>query len=428
MPPTGRHVVGPRLQACACAACFVALCQTLMLFHFHGAASASVSLTSNAAAAATRGATPEAAASAAAATAAAPLSIDGGGDGAAPSPPLKASASRSGSASRRTIPKILHQSWRDGGFPKTLFNWRWQQGLLDLNPGWELKKWTDSSSRDLIATHYPWFLKAYDAYPSYIQRCDASRYFILHHYGGVYADLDIECSKPFAPVLVGRRAVFSYKQGTNMSRGIVNALFATEARHPIWRTVFDLLVNRSAKGAAASTHVDVIRSTGPGLLREAIMMHMAAQEAPSLAALGVELLDSSVWHPIMPEQKRGRDTSDATRLAIANSHCYHHFVSSWMAHDKAKHDGTEAQRHGQAAHAAKAAKDDEGVEPSEAKHSNRDGSSSRKGPTSVPIGQGIRAENTWKSFDLKDKPAHKHAAKGGSASSTSSRGSSRRGS
>jgi mannosyltransferase OCH1-like enzyme len=202
------------------------------------------------------------------------------------------------------IPKLLHQSWRDGGFPKTLFNWRWQQGLLDLNPEWRLMKWTDETSRALIAEHYSWFLPTYDAYPSYIQRCDASRYFIVYHHGGVYADLDIECSKPFAPVLGAHRAVFSYKQGRNLSRGLVNALFATERHHPLWEHVFALLSNRSALGAAASTHVDVIFSTGPGLLREAIMMLQSRRE---LHDLGIELLDASVWHPVMPEQKRGRD-------------------------------------------------------------------------------------------------------------------------
>jgi mannosyltransferase OCH1-like enzyme len=224
------------------------------------------------------------------------------------------------------IPRLIHQSWRDDGFPKTLFNWRWQQGLLDLNPGWRLVRWTDNSSRALIATQYAWFLPTYDAYPSYIQRSDAARYFIIYHHGGVYADLDIECSKPFAPVLAAHRALFSYKQGTNMSRGLVNALFASEARHPLWRTVFTLLTNRSALGTAAATHVDVVRSTGPGLLREALL-HLrdanlrtrdgkstpqpmgadgggaaaagAAGGDDALSRQGIALLDASVWHPIV---------------------------------------------------------------------------------------------------------------------------------
>jgi hypothetical protein len=288
------------------------------------------------------------------------------------------------------VPKLIHQSWRDGGFPKTLFNWRWQQGLLDLNPGWRLVQWTDNSSRAFIAREYGWFLPTYDAYPSYIQRSDAARYFIVHHYGGVYADLDIECSRPFAPVLGDHRAVFSYKQGTNMSRGLVNALFASEARHPLWHTVFKLLQRRSDLGASAATHVDVVRSTGPGLLREALLTEAERSAGGSVARLerthGLKLLDASVWHPIMPEQKRGRDTSSATAHALARSHCYHHFVSSWMTHDQEKHGHTAARRGGGGGNGGA-------------------GPNGEDATTRVPVGQGLRRSNTWRSYELASKPA-----------------------
>uniref|UniRef100_A0A7S2DQZ1 Alpha 1,4-glycosyltransferase domain-containing protein n=1 Tax=Haptolina brevifila TaxID=156173 RepID=A0A7S2DQZ1_9EUKA len=327
MPPPPRRVArraAARTQACACLGCFAFLCQAFAFVNFYYRSSPTTSAT------------------------AVPLPT------ARPSPPppppspvpktSKISAAEPHDAkplSSSVIPRLVHQSWRDGGFPKDLFNWRWQKGLLDLNPGWQLMTWTDASSRELIAKEYPWFLPTYDAYPAYIQRCDAARYFILHHHGGVYADLDIECSKPFAPVLEGHRAVFSYKQGTNMSRGLVNALFASEPRHPLWSTVFNLLKARGAAGASASTHVDVVRSTGPGLLREAVL---ELQSKGQLDAMGVHLLESSVWHPIMPEQKRGRDLSALTAAAIAASHCYHHFVSSWMTHDKERHQSTDKQR------------------------------------------------------------------------------------
>ena len=39
-----------------------------------------------------------------------------------------------------SIPQLIHQSWRDDGFPKTMFNWRWQAGLQTLNPGWKLMR------------------------------------------------------------------------------------------------------------------------------------------------------------------------------------------------------------------------------------------------------------------------------------------------
>ena len=40
------------------------------------------------------------------------------------------------------------------------------------------------------ACRYPWFLETFDGYPYPIQRADAIRYFVLHHFGGIYIDLD----------------------------------------------------------------------------------------------------------------------------------------------------------------------------------------------------------------------------------------------
>jgi len=267
-----------------------------------------------------------------------------------------------------SIPKVFHQSWRDDGFPKDLFNWRWQAGLVRLNPEWRLMRWTDNSSRALIASEYPWFLAHYDAYPSYIQRSDAARYFIVHRHGGVYLDLDYECSRPFGPVLAGARAAFSYKSGTNASLGLANAIFASEAGHPVWEAVFRLLVARASEGAAAESHVDVIRSTGPGLLRSALE---ELREGGRLEELGVRLLPSPVWHPLRPEQKRGRDATEATRRLLAASYCVHHFVSSWVVHDRERHSETDtARREGAAA-------EQRGV---------------------VPVGQALREANRWRSY------------------------------
>ena len=47
-----------------------------------------------------------------------------------------------------------------------------------------------SMCRGLIAEYYPQILELYDSYPDDIQRADVSRVAILHHYGGIYSDLD----------------------------------------------------------------------------------------------------------------------------------------------------------------------------------------------------------------------------------------------
>ena len=39
-----------------------------------------------------------------------------------------------------TIPKLFHQCWRDSGFPKDMFNWRWQVCPEFLGKSWTLRR------------------------------------------------------------------------------------------------------------------------------------------------------------------------------------------------------------------------------------------------------------------------------------------------
>ena len=116
-------------------------------------------------------------------------------------------AEASGAAANRTalglpaVPWRLHQTWKDAWPPKHLFSPRWRHSMQAANPGWAHRLWTDAENRALVAARYPWLLAAYDGYPSDIQRADVARYVVVHAHGGVYADLDIECFRPFAPLL-----------------------------------------------------------------------------------------------------------------------------------------------------------------------------------------------------------------------------------
>jgi mannosyltransferase OCH1-like enzyme len=119
------------------------------------------------------------------------------------------------------IPKIIHQTYINESIPDM---WKEpQQTCVDLHPDYEYKVrcrlrgirqstdmpqlWTDKKAREFIANEYatphrlqehqaltllryPWFLETFDGYPYPIQRADAIRYFVLHHFGGIYIDLD----------------------------------------------------------------------------------------------------------------------------------------------------------------------------------------------------------------------------------------------
>ncbi len=105
------------------------------------------------------------------------------------------------------IPKIYHWIWlnfKDETQLDTPIPTRYRQTIEEtkmLNPDWTFIEWNGRMIRNLLNTQYPWFLPTFDAYKKPIQRADASRYFILYTYGGIYTDLDSICRKPLTPLL-----------------------------------------------------------------------------------------------------------------------------------------------------------------------------------------------------------------------------------
>ena len=54
-----------------------------------------------------------------------------------------------------------------------------------FNPDFTINIWNSTAARSLLEEHYAWFLETYDSYSHPIQRVDAIKYFVVHHYGGV---------------------------------------------------------------------------------------------------------------------------------------------------------------------------------------------------------------------------------------------------
>ncbi|CAH7685503.1 nucleotide-diphospho-sugar transferase [Phakopsora pachyrhizi] len=152
------------------------------------------------------------------------------------------------------IPKIIHQTWKSSQIPK-----KWvavRESCAALHEDWDYKLWTDESGRELIAQEYPWFLDTYDGYPFPIQRADAVRYFILHHYGGVYMDLDIGCLRPMDSLLR-----FDMVLPQTVPVGISNDLMFSAKRHPFLEFVIHRLANFDHN--YHFNYATVMFSTGP---------------------------------------------------------------------------------------------------------------------------------------------------------------------
>tara|TARA_Y100000591_G_scaffold225479_1_gene196595 strand:- start:177 stop:1679 length:1503 start_codon:yes stop_codon:yes gene_type:complete len=92
------------------------------------------------------------------------------------------------------IPKIIHQTWKKKEIPdKMKFcvnSWK------ILNPDYKYMFWTDTAIESFVKKNYSKYFDIYSKLKKGIQKADLFRILVLHHYGGIYADIDFECLIP----------------------------------------------------------------------------------------------------------------------------------------------------------------------------------------------------------------------------------------
>jgi mannosyltransferase OCH1-like enzyme len=96
------------------------------------------------------------------------------------------------------IPKIIHQTWKNGNLPPDFKIWSstWRK----INPDFQYKFYTDRDIERFVYKNYPHYIDLFESLIT-IEKIDMFRYLVLYHYGGVYVDMDCECLKPIDGLL-----------------------------------------------------------------------------------------------------------------------------------------------------------------------------------------------------------------------------------
>jgi hypothetical protein len=238
------------------------------------------------------------------------------------------------------VPRILHQTWKTEDVPAQWL--RSADSWKSMHPGWQFRLWTDEANRAFVAEHYPELLATYDGYAFAIQRADVVRYCLLHHFGGVYADLDIECLRPVDELLEGGDfiAVWEPQDHANELGAeclVSNAFMASTPNHPFLSEVIEWLIAHSHAGV---THRDVLETTGPLMLTE-VLQHYRGELTAGTGTLcvdGVTVLPSHVAFPVATstpeiERLRGDDGNAAalrSDLVRGGAYAVHYWANSWV--------------------------------------------------------------------------------------------------
>ncbi|XP_045201908.2 uncharacterized protein LOC123555316 [Mercenaria mercenaria] len=143
------------------------------------------------------------------------------------------------------IPHIIHQTYSNERIPADLG--KHVKTLVKNNPKWKFYFWTDEASRKFVAERFPTLLQMWDDYKSPINRADAIRYLVLYEFGGLYADLDVECKRPLDNLTMKYACIFPsepFEQSVfrvHVPYLINNAILLCRPRHPFLKQIVNTL-------------------------------------------------------------------------------------------------------------------------------------------------------------------------------------------
>lgn len=180
---------------------------------------------------------------------------------------------------------------------------------------------------DFVQQQYPEMLSVFQGYPNAILRADAARYFLLDHFGGVYADLDTECLRPIEPLLAEGDLLLPLEPEEHLDSRIVkdaklkrvvgNAWIASVPGHDFWKRVI-------ARLPESRGEPNPLSATGPFFLTRLIAESLPEEMQP-------RLLPSSRLFPATNQDTSWLKTRKpgATHGFSDDVYCIHYWDGSW---------------------------------------------------------------------------------------------------
>jgi mannosyltransferase OCH1-like enzyme len=186
------------------------------------------------------------------------------------------------------IPKLIHQTFRDGNLPKEI-----QSSIQNLkyrNPAWHYHFYDDTDRFLFLRKHCDErIVKAYNSInPLYgAARADFFRYVLIYHLGGLYLDVKSTTNRNLDTVMAGKQYLLSHwdngRNGTHKNWGLHFPDFprgefqqwfiASVPGHPFLKSVIDSVLHNIETYSPERSGVGqtgVIRTTGPIAYTQAI--------------------------------------------------------------------------------------------------------------------------------------------------------------
>eukprot|EP00475_Leptophrys_vorax_P032366 TRINITY_DN4982_c0_g2_i1.p1 TRINITY_DN4982_c0_g2~~TRINITY_DN4982_c0_g2_i1.p1 ORF type:complete len:358 (+),score=65.72 TRINITY_DN4982_c0_g2_i1:42-1115(+) len=257
------------------------------------------------------------------------------------------SSARPASAVTRTyiIPPIIHQSWKSTEVPSHTsaeghdYPYRkWIRSWPLMNEGWAYMFWTDDDNNRLFETNplLETFRESYARHGGVLQ-ADYARYAYLYVYGGVYADIDFECLKPFAP-LAESFDLFLSSEPTDQTMALsnkpqiaCNAIMGSRPMHPFWLKVLNTIKDKIDRNDCG----DPVDCSGPRMLQKVYENYVSESWDEPVSMLPSQYFypELASWNGHIPRncETLEREGKYTCRKSAGNwkSFAVHHWACQW---------------------------------------------------------------------------------------------------
>ena len=228
------------------------------------------------------------------------------------------------------IPQIIHQIYEDlAGPPPSLVEI--SQSWKELNPDWEYRFWNKNDIETFLKTYYPEFIPAYNAFPHNVQRWDAIRYLIIYKFGGLYVDMDYECTENISPMLCNTECAMGLEPEAHAFRIHVpyivgNAFMATVPEHPYFKELIDTVFCTEKNSNMYSDLCELIlNTTGPCMTTQ---VYKNSNYQKRVTLIPAELIAPLTYTDI--KTIINNETTKNVESKIEKSFAIHYFFGSWL--------------------------------------------------------------------------------------------------
>lgn len=168
-----------------------------------------------------------------------------------------------------SIPRKIMQTWKTKVLPD-----KWKsssESIKEHMPAWDYTLLSDEDCLNFVKDYFPRYIDLYESCKYQIQKADIIRYMWLYHHGGMYMDADYEIIKPLDSLFYTDSELYLIKS-PNFGSSYTNSFMASKARCSFWLDVLEEVNKRSKSREfwAKGKHLEVMMTTGPGMLSEVI--------------------------------------------------------------------------------------------------------------------------------------------------------------